>query len=95
MPPFLIHLKFFLIFALCFLVGSFIWDIDHFFKCNNKALLKTVFHAKEGYAELEESNPEGCRGFFHSYEFIVGFIALALAFVMHMVLDHISVLNEI
>jgi len=90
MPTFLVHLSYLILFILAFSVGTFVWDIDHLFKCNNRSLIKTITNPSEGYMELKRLDQNNCRGFFHTLNFAVILIATTLAYILHMAMDRIS-----
>ena len=89
MPTFLVHFQYLILFVLAFSIGTFVWDIDHVFKCNNKSLFKAMF-SMDGYKELRELDQLECRGYFHTIYFAIILVAITMAYFLHMILDRVS-----
>lgn len=88
MPILLAHLGVALLFGIAFAVGSVIWDLDHFTKCQPKNLVNAALTNNKDPAYLEENASKGgCRGFTHSLAFGVGFTALWAGYIVHMIMD--------
>jgi len=93
MPTFLVHAQYLLLFILAFSIGTFVWDIDHLFKCNNRLLFKAMLSTNginEGYRELQQLNQNDCRGYFHTINFAIILVAITLAYMLHMCLDKVG-----
>ena len=88
MPTVLTHIKLALLFAIMFCISSVIWDMDHFQRCSPKNLVSAASSNNQDQAyQIENQSKRGCRGFTHEVAFGLGFAALFLGYVVHMLFD--------
>ena len=64
-------------------------DLDHFTRCNAKALAVDAVNPEKGAEMLDKLGQTNCRGFMHHWRTGMVLFAIFLAWVIHMLLDYV------